>query len=97
MSLLALVGGVVVDKLAVFGRFRPHLQTIGLSTSFFFVLLPGFTETLTRLPVDAPFAASPTAPLVVAVQGLLFAGLVAGLVKQLRALPSRSVDAALVR
>lgn len=97
MTLLALFAGLVVNRIAALGRARPYLQTIALSGSFFFVLLPGFTETVTRLPVGAPLAASPQAPLALAVQGLVFVGLVVGLVLQTRALrvgTSRAVSAA---
>jgi hypothetical protein len=84
-SLLTVVVGVVASRFSA-----PRAQVasmISLSASFFFVLLPGATETLTRLPVDAPFASSPQAPVVLAAQGLLFLGLVLGMAWQVRARP----------
>ncbi|MGL4630730.1 MAG: hypothetical protein ACRCVT_05930 [Leadbetterella sp.] len=35
-----------------------------MSTTFFFSLIPTFNETLTRLPVDSPWASGPEDPLV---------------------------------
>jgi hypothetical protein len=65
LALLAAFGGaLLVPRLPFLGRLRDHLQTFGLSFSFFLLLVPGINETLTRLPAARPFAAGPEDPLV---------------------------------
>jgi uncharacterized membrane protein len=44
------------------GKLSPYIETIGYSLTFFFHIVPGITETATRLPLDAPLAASPDDP-----------------------------------
>lgn len=44
------------------GKFSPYIETVGYTTTFFFHIIPGFTETLTRLPLDNPWASSPDDP-----------------------------------
>ncbi|SEK83796.1 hypothetical protein SAMN05216359_103280 [Roseateles sp. YR242] len=70
--LAAFTGALVVPRLQFLGRLRPHLQTFGLSFSFFLLLVPGINETLSRLPVGRPLAAGPDDP---TVQGALLAWL----------------------
>lgn len=54
----------LLPRLSALGRLRPHLQTFGLSFSFFLLLVPGINETLTRLPAAAPLASGPDDPVV---------------------------------
>jgi uncharacterized membrane protein len=53
---LALIAGTGKEP---FGKLSPYIRTIGFTLTFFFHLVPGITETATRLPADAPLA--PTA------------------------------------
>ncbi|EYF04460.1 hypothetical protein [Chondromyces apiculatus] len=90
MTLLALAAGVTASRLPWSDLARRYVETIALSVSFFFVLLPGITETLTRLPVGAPIAPSLNAPILLAAQSSLVLALAAGLATQisrLRAVP----------
>lgn len=64
LALLAAFGSLLVPRLAVLGRLRPYLATLGLSFSFFLLLVPGIAETLTRLPAAHPLADGPASPLV---------------------------------
>ena len=74
LSLATLAVGSAVRFVGPLGDHRRWIETIAMSTSFFTLLLPSATETLTRLPAANPVAASPQAPLVVAIQlGLLIA------------------------
>jgi hypothetical protein len=52
-------------------RGRLYIQAIALSMSLFFTLVPTIKETLTRLPVGAPFATSEQDPLVLNSFGVL--------------------------
>jgi hypothetical protein len=69
-----------------FGRSAPYVETIGYSATFFFHLIPAFTETATRLPVGAPLAASPEAPGLQAAIGGCFVLFLIGTALQIRRL-----------
>jgi len=54
------------------GRLSPYIETVLYSMTFFFHLVPGVTETTTRLPVSAPLASGPDDPLVQKLVGICF-------------------------
>lgn len=83
LSLGSLLVGSTVRFASLLGRHRPWIETAAMSTSFFTLLLPSLTETLTRLPAGNPVADSPQAPLVVALQLGLLIALVVGVTLQL--------------
>ena len=60
------------------------LEVIASSLLYFLIWVFATTETLTRVPQDHPFAASPTDPNLVPVRGALFIFVIAGLVWQYR-------------
>lgn len=64
LALLAVTGALLAPRLAFLGRARPYLVDLGLSFSFFLLLVPGINETLTRLPAGQPLASGPESPLV---------------------------------
>jgi len=64
LALLAAFGSLLVCRLPFLGRLRPYLAMFGLSFSFFLTLVPGITETLTRLPAASPLADGPESALV---------------------------------
>jgi len=41
----------------LYGRLSPYIETVSYSATFLFHLIPGITETTTRLPLGAPSAA----------------------------------------
>lgn len=73
------------------GRLARYIAVVSYSTTFFFHMIPGFTETLTRLPVGAPWAASPEAANLQALIGGVFVLFLVGLALQLRALRRRDL------
>ena len=83
LALSALVTGATVRFIAPLGGHRRWIETVAMSTSFFTLVLPSLTETLTRLPAGDPVAAGPQAPLVVGLQLALLAGLIVGVTLQL--------------
>ena len=83
LSLGSLVIGSTVHKAVFLGAHRNWIQTVALSTAVFTLFLPSLTETLTRLPAGHPIAASPQAPLVVALQLGLVVCLIIGVTFQL--------------
>jgi len=52
-------------------RASRYIEALGLSGSLFFSMVPAINETLTRLPVGAPWASSPQDPLVLKSLGVL--------------------------
>jgi len=72
---LALRGG--------FGRVSAYVATASLSLTFFFHLIPGVTETFTRLPLAAPVFSSPEDPALQQVIGVVFVVFLIGLGVQL--------------
>lgn len=83
LSLGALVVGSTVRFATPLRGHRGWIETVAMSTSFFTLLLPSLTETLTRLPAGDPLADSPQAPLVVGLQLALLVGLIVGVTLQL--------------
>jgi hypothetical protein len=66
--------------LTITGKWRDagHVQNICLSASYFLLWFFTTTETLTRLPLDHPFASGPTDPALNPVRALLLVALVLG-------------------
>ena len=73
-----------------FGRASPYVETVLYSMTFFFHLIPGVTESLTRLPVDAPVASGPDDPLVQQLVGICFILFLVGATVQVIRLRMRS-------
>jgi uncharacterized membrane protein len=84
LTLVALAVGVLASYTARFGRKSRHVQAIAFSSTILFHLIPGFTETLTRLPVGAPLIASAEAPVFQIIYGILLLIFLIGLTLQLR-------------
>ena len=61
-----------------FGRLSPYIATVAYSATYFFHLVPGITETATRLPVDAPMAIGPDDPNLKLALGITFLLFVVG-------------------
>lgn len=55
-----------------FGRAAPYVEAVLYSLTFFFHMIPGFTESLTRLPVGNPWAANDADPKLQALVGAAF-------------------------
>ncbi|UGQ46658.1 DUF2306 domain-containing protein [Massilia endophytica] len=62
VTLATLLLAFGAERLGMFGRKAAYVATIGYSATFFFSLIPGITETSTRLPLGNPLLASPEAP-----------------------------------
>lgn len=60
------------SKTRLFGGVSPYVETVSYSLTFFFHLIPGITETTTRLPVSAPLASGPNDPHIQAAIGVCF-------------------------
>jgi uncharacterized membrane protein len=62
LTILALIIGTIAASSRVFGRASRYVQAISYSGTIFFHLVPGVTETGTRLPRASPLFASADAP-----------------------------------
>jgi hypothetical protein len=69
-----------------FGRFAREVETVSYSATVLFHLIPGITETSTRLPPGAPLVANAEAPELVAATGVLLVLFVIGATVQVRRL-----------
>jgi uncharacterized membrane protein len=71
LTLAALAAGWAASYTAAFGGAARYVEAACYSATFLFHLVPGFTETLTRLPAGAPVAASDQAPILQAIDSVL--------------------------
>ena len=55
LTLVALAGGVVLEKTRLFGSFSKYCQALGYSSTLLFHMIPAITDFLRRLPVGDPF------------------------------------------
>ena len=73
-------------KVNLFGKASPYIETISYSLTVFFHVVPGITESVTRLPLDAPLAASPDDPRIQMAILICLVLFLIGAVSQVRAL-----------
>jgi len=74
------------SKSDIFGALSPYVIRVGYSLTFFFHIVPGITETATRLPLDAPLASGPEDPMIQKAIGICFVLFVIGAFLQVRKL-----------
>ncbi len=84
LTLLALAVGATAALTSLFGRWSRHIQAISFSTTMLFHMVPGFTESLTRLPPSKPLLPNAEAPEFGPIYGVLLLLFGIGLVLQLR-------------
>lgn len=84
ITLGALGVGLLATYTTAFGRFSTFLRTASFSATFLFHAVPGITESLTRLPPDAPVLPSVEAPEFKIIHGVMLLLFIAGLAIQLR-------------
>jgi uncharacterized membrane protein len=62
ITLMTLAIAWVAEARSIFGSASRYVATVGYSLSFFFHMIPTFTEGSTRLPPGHPLASSPDDP-----------------------------------
>ncbi len=75
ITLVVLGVAYVAGYTKLYGRLSPYIETVSYSATFLFHLIPGITETTTRLPLGAPLLPNAEAPALqaaTAVMGVLF-------------------------
>jgi uncharacterized membrane protein len=90
LTLLALLVGTLAAVTGLFGRASSYVQAIFYSATLFFHMIPGFTETLTRLPPGAPVLPSADAPPFKVINAVLLLLFLVGLAFQLRWLRNKA-------
>jgi uncharacterized membrane protein len=72
ITLLVLALAWTAGSTRLFGRAGRYIETVSYSLTFFFHMIPGFTETFTRLPAGAPVFSGPDDPALQKVIGVVF-------------------------
>ena len=91
ITLLVLALAVFAARTTLFGRASRYVETISYTMTFFFHLIPGFTETGTRLPAGAPLFANPDDPALQRTIGVVFVLVLIGIGLQVRRLRAAGV------
>jgi uncharacterized membrane protein len=86
VTLIVLAIATIAGRTRVFGASSRYVETIAYSTTVFFHLIPGLTETFTRFPRSSPLFSSPEDPSLQAAVGACFVLLVVGCFFQVRRL-----------
>ncbi|MET0542653.1 MAG: hypothetical protein ABWZ88_12940 [Variovorax sp.] len=86
VTLLVLALAAVAGRTALFGRASKYVETVSYSLTFFFHMIPGFTETFTRLPSGSPLFSSPDDPALAKTIGVVFVLFLIGATLQVRRL-----------
>ena len=93
LTLLAVTGGIIMDKFKWFGRFSMYFQALGYSSTLLFHMIPAITDFLRRLPLGDPFIDSFEDPLLVSFHKAFLVIFVVGVILQFRWLSkTRSAD-----
>jgi len=93
LTLAALAVGFVAATMSMFGSKSRYVQAICFTATLLFHLIPGFTETLTRLPATQANFPNADAPALQPIFGLLFLLFLVVLVLQIRRLRAASGQA----
>ena len=72
LTLLTLAAAIVAERGAQLGSRRDCFAALAFSLTVFFHFIPGFNETLVRLPVDAPYITGPDDPKLNLLVGVTF-------------------------
>lgn len=83
ITLALLLAGYGVGHVAWLGRARAYLETIFLSLTAFFLMVPTVSETLRRVPDGHPFVTDLQSPVLLGAQGSIALALVIGLAAQM--------------
>ena len=65
LTLIAIAGGIMMEKLKLFGAFSKYFQALGYTSTLLFHMIPAITDFLRRHPTEDPFADSFNDPLIV--------------------------------
>ena len=83
LTLIALLGGVIMEKGKLFGSFSKYFQALGYTSTLLFHMIPAITDFLRRLPVGDPFIDSFEDPLLLNFHTAFLVIYLVGLVTQM--------------
>jgi hypothetical protein len=86
LTLIVLAVAVLLGRNAVLGSWRHVAASLAFTLTVYFHFIPGFTETLTRVPIGAPLVSGPQDPLLQKLVGATFLVFLVGMILQVRAL-----------
>lgn len=89
VTLVVLALAALAERKSLFGWLSRYVAMVAYSLAFFFHFIPGFTETLTRVPVGQPWASGPGDPRLAALVGTAFVVFLVGATLQVRRERSR--------
>src|SRR5439155_25378336 len=89
ITLVVLGVAYVAGYTQLYGRASPYIETLSYSATFLFHLIPGITETTTRLPLGAPLLPNPEAPALQGATALLLVPFLIGATLQVLRLRAR--------
>jgi uncharacterized membrane protein len=89
ITLIVLGVAYVAGYTKLYGRASPYIETVSYSASFLFHMIPGITETTTRLPLGAPLLPNADAPALQAATAVLFVLFLIGATLQVRRMRAR--------
>jgi|SRR3954469_4174940 hypothetical protein len=84
LTILAIVAGTVTEKALLFGSWSHYFYALCYSTTLLFHSIPGFNESLSRLPPGKPITSGPDDPKLQPIVAALLLIWIVGLVLQLR-------------
>jgi len=84
LTILAIVAGAVTEKTLLLGSWSHYFYALCYSTTLLFHSIPGFNETLSRLPPGKPFTTGPDDPKLQPIVAALLLIWIVGLVLQFR-------------
>ncbi|MEF7613173.1 hypothetical protein V4F39_04555 [Aquincola sp. MAHUQ-54] len=90
LTLAVLALAALAHRGRLFGRAAPYVGTVGMSLTFFFHMIPGLTETFTRVPSGAPLFTGPDDPALQKTVGAFFVLFLVGATLQVRRLRART-------
>lgn len=92
ITLVVLGVAAMAGNSNLFGHASRYVETISYSATFFFHMIPGITETSTRLPPGAPLVDNPDAPALQAAIGVMFVAFLIGATLQVRQLRAKGLQ-----
>ena len=89
ITLIVLGVAYVAGYTKLYGRASPYIETVSYSATFLFHLIPGITETTTRLPLGAPLLPNADAPALQGAAAVMFVVFLIGATLQVLRLRAR--------
>jgi len=89
ITLVVLGVAAVAANTRLYGRASPYVETVSYSATFLFHMIPGITETTTRLPPGAPLLPNAEAPALQAATAVMCVLFLIGVALQVQRLRAR--------